>query len=416
MGGRRLGALNTLPRFFLSCLVTAVMLLIAVHAEAHNRSQSFSSWTVSDDSLEFVFTVKAREVTRLPPLEGGLRSLEALLLAHLQHNTSVRADEDACPAVGAPRALAAAPGYLRVGWSFHCPIGAPKTIRLDSFFAVAPSHVHYARIAFGDELPTEYLFTDKLREQGVARANDRFDSFYHAFAQYTTLGLEHIFNGVDHIAFLLALLLICQRLREVIWMVSGFTLGHSITLSLAALGWLVPNVSVIEALIGFTIALVALENVGAVTRANRQLAYGAIAILGIMALVSIGWDRGLPLLTLSGLVLFTIAYLPLSDSRQRAVKLRPMLTLAFGLIHGFGFAGVLTEIGLPEQRLLPALAGFNLGVELGQLVIVAALWYAARSVQLFGLTQNYRAWPHAASAVLCALGSYWFVVRSFALA
>ena len=135
-----------------------------------------------------------------------------------------------------------------------------------------------------------------------------------------------------------------------------------------------------------------------------------------MALVSIGWGRGLPLLTLSGLVLFTIAYLPLSDSRQRAVTLRPLLTLAFGLIHGFGFASVLTEIGLPEQRLLPALAGFNLGVELGQLLIVATLWYAARSVQRFGLMQNYRAWPHAASAVLCALGSYWFVARSFALA
>lgn len=408
--------MNTASRFFLSCVVTAVTLMISFHAEAHNRSQSFSSWTVSDDKLEMLFTIKAREVTRLPPLEGELRSLEALLVTHLEHNISVGAGEGACPAAGPPIALSAAPGYLRVGWTFHCPIGATRTIRLDSFFAVAPSHVHYARIAFGDEVPKQYLFTDKLREQVVTRVNDRFDNFYHAFAQYTALGMEHIFSGIDHIAFLLALLLLFRRLREVIWMVSGFTVGHSITLSLAALGWVAPDVLVVEALIGFTIALVALENIGAVTKANRQLSYGVIAILGIMALVSVGWDRGLPLLTLSGLVVFTIAYLPLSDSRRSAVTLRPLLTLAFGLIHGFGFASVLTEIGLPEQRLLPALAGFNLGVELGQLVIVAALWYTARWIKLFGLTQNRRVWLDTASAMLFALGSYWFVARSFALA
>lgn len=406
--------MNTLPRFYLCCVVTAVTLIFGVYAEAHNRSQSFSSWTFSDEKLEMVYTVKAREVTRLPPLEGELLSLEALLLAHLQHTISVHTDNDVCPAVGLPTALSATPGYVRVGWAFQCPIAAIKTIRNDSFFAVAPSHIHYARIAFGEKLPEEYLFTENVRHHNVAHTNSRMDSFYRAFMQYTALGIEHILGGLDHIAFLVALMLLFRQLREVIWMVSGFTLGHSITLSFAALGLVVPNISVIEALIGFTIALVALENIGAVTKINRQLSYGVSALLGIMALASTAWGRGLPLLTVSGLVLFTLAYLSLSGSQHSAAKMRPLLTLVFGLIHGFGFASVLSEIGLPENRLVTALAGFNLGVELGQVLIVSAVWYTARLVHRIGVIKSYRTWLDTASAALCGLGSYWFVARSFA--
>jgi hypothetical protein len=402
------------PGIFLSACAIAFFLLVGEHAEAHGRSQSFSSWTVAENAVEMRFTVTAREVTRLPPLEGEWRTLEALLLAHLDHSVHIRADGQACLAAGPPRALPAAPGYVRAQLTFGCPDVADRTVRIDSFFAVAPSHVHYARIAFGDEGPKEYLFTDDSRELDVTEARNRFDTFYRAFAQYTALGLEHIFGGLDHIAFLLALLLLSRRLREVIWMVSGFTLGHSITLSLAALGWVVPHAMIVEALIGFTIVIVALENVGAVTATSRQLAYAAAAALITMALVSVGWETGLPLLTMCGLVLFTIAYLPLADSRETAVTLRPVLTIAFGLVHGFGFAGVLSEIGLPDGRLVAALAGFNVGVELGQILIVAALWYTALWIRAYKPMRDYRVSLNAASAVLCALGSYWFVARSFA--
>ena len=95
-------------------------------------------------------------------------------------------------------------------------------------------------------------------------------------------------SGVDHLAFVLALLLLCRRVREVVFMVSGFTLGHSLTLSLAVLGVVEPNVPVIEALIGFTIALVAAENIGITSGTGRRL--GLIAGLG---LVGCGLLRGL---------------------------------------------------------------------------------------------------------------------------
>jgi hypothetical protein len=388
-------------------------LVFGPHALAHNRSQSFSSWTISDGAAEVLFTVKSREVTRLPPLEGNLLSLDELFTAHLGKTVSVATQQGYCQAAGAPRALPAAPGYVRVKWGFDCKGADSTTLQIDSFFTVAPSHVHYARIAIDDGLPRELLFTEEKREQTVRARISQMDSFYRAFVQYLELGVEHIFGGADHIAFLLALLLLFRRLRDLVWVVSGFTVGHSITLSLAALGLVVPDVSVVEAMIGFTIALVAAENIGAITGTNRQFGYGLAIVLLTMALVSLVWGRGLPLLALCGLLIFTLAYMPLSGDKQFAIRMRPLLTLVFGMIHGFGFASVLVEIGLPQDRLLAALAGFNIGVELGQVVIVSTVWFSSRWIIKSGLVRSYRTAFDSVSAALCGLGLFWFVSRSF---
>jgi len=390
-------------------------LFFCAQAEAHNRSQSFSSWDINGDSLDVVFTVKAREVTRLPPLEGGLKTLDALLTAHLQRSIKVESGDQFCQSNGEPVSLPAATGYVRAKWSFSCVDQGDRTLHMDSFFSVASSHVHYAQVAFAEEVPEQYLFTDDQRSQVVNRFSSRIETFHHAFLQYAELGINHIFSGLDHIAFLLALMLLLRRLRDVVWMVSGFTLGHSITLSLAVLGLVEPDILLVEALIGFTIALVAVENLGAITRANRQLSYAVVAALSGLGLMSYLWGGSLTPLAIFGLIVFTLAYLPLSKNRSEAVAMRPFLTLVFGLIHGFGFAGLLSEIGLPEQRYLSALAGFNVGVELGQLIIVGAAWYLVSCARRFELIKNFRAIVDGASAILLAVGSYWFVVRSFAL-
>ena len=94
--------------------------------------------------------------------------------------------------------------------------------------------------------------------------------------------------------------------------------------------------------------------------------------------------------------------------------MRPLLTVLFGLVHGFGFASVLMEIGLPTERLAVALLGFNVGVEIGQLAVVALLWLAGRALAP-RLPEARRGLAlEAASAALCALGVYWFVERAFA--
>jgi hypothetical protein len=197
-------------------------------------------------------------------------------------------------------------------------------------------------------------------------------------------------------------------------MVTGFTIGHSLTLSLAVLGLVEPHVPVIEALIGFTIALVAAENVGSTAHASRLVARVGAGACAALVVVRVCTGIGLPVTTLVGLTLFSLCYLTLSDTAATAVRLRPALTVLFGLIHGFGFASVLMEVGLPRDRMLGALLGFNVGVELGQLAIVGLLW-ATGLVVTRGLSRGAREWSAALlSSGLCALGVFWFVGRGLA--
>lgn len=138
---------------------------------------------------------------------------------------------------------------------------------------------------------------------------------------YAQLGIEHILTGYDHLLFVLALTVMITAPRRLIIAVTGFTLGHSVTLSAAALGAINVPSAPVEALIAASILVLAVE----------------IAQRGRTTLTS---------------------------------KLPWLVTGAFGLLHGLGFAGALREIGLPQGATIPALAGFNAGVEIGQLAVV----------------------------------------------
>jgi hypothetical protein len=118
---------------------------------------------------------------------------------------------------------------------------------------------------------------------------------------------------------------------------------------------------------------------------------------------------------LLGLAFFTGCYGRLASNADAARRLRPALTVLFGLVHGFGFAGVLLEIGLPRKRLLSALFGFNLGVELGQLAFVALFALAASGLRRLTPERIGTLGRDAVSAALCGLGVYWFIQRGYAL-
>ena len=401
---------------FLSILL---LLFIGLPADAHNRSQSFSQWTIDNNQLQMLFTVKAREATRL--LDNRRSSLETVLAEHLSATLSVTQGDTQCAlSTGTGTGivpLSAKPGYLRLGASFNCSgslAEKPPTIQIGSFFPVASSHVHYARIAATGQSAEEYLFTESRQQHQVALAQGQWsDSLERAFTQYAALGLEHIFTGIDHIAFLLAMLLLLQPMRSLVLMVSGFTIGHSITLCLTVLGWISLDIMVVEALIGFTIALVAAENIAASTGSYRQIAIGAAALIGIMILLSLNpaTAPALPILSLLGLLIFTLSYLPGIRGQAGSIATRPALSLAFGLIHGFGFAAILQEIGLPNDQLWPALLGFNIGVELGQLIILAGIWTLVKTItKVVSVPESV---PDIGSALLCGLGLYWFIARSY---
>jgi hypothetical protein len=101
------------------------------------------------------------------------------------------------------------------------------------------------------------------------------------------------------------------------------------------------------------------------------------------------------------------------ERSERPARIRAALAFAFGLVHGFGFAGVLGEMQLPTERLAPALFGFNVGVELGQLAVVVLIWPLLRGLERLFDGRLHRLTVDAASAGICGLGLFWFITRAF---
>jgi hypothetical protein len=133
-----------------------------------------------------------------------------------------------------------------------------------------------------------------------------------------------------------------------------------------------------------------------------------------MALLALFGFTGIAASTLGGMTLFTLCYFGLLRRTERPARLRFAIAFAFGLVHGFGFAGVLIDIALPTGRLVPALLGFNLGVEVGQLVLVLAIWPLLRDLSQLRAGRPHRLLVEAGSAGLCSVGLFWFLTRAFA--
>jgi hydrogenase/urease accessory protein HupE len=177
-------------------------------------------------------------------------------------------------------------------------------------------------------------------------------------SSYTRLGVEHILSGVDHLLFVLALLFLVGFNRRLIATITAFTLAHSLTLALGALGWLTLRSPPVEATIALSIVLVAGEAL------HRR------------ATLARRWPA--------------------------------LVAFLFGLVHGLGFAGALKEIGLPQNHLSVALLTFNVGVELGQLLVVGVAWVAYRAAA------DRPKLVFARPAALYAIGSvaaYWSIGR-----
>jgi hypothetical protein len=159
--------------------------------------------------------------------------------------------------------------------------------------------------------------------------------------------------------------------------------------------------------------LVAVENSwlasGRVRAVPWTLGAGLVSLV-VLAALGIG---GLGPVTLAGIALFSVCYFAMLERSGRPARLRVAIAFAFGLVHGFGFAGVLAELELPRERLARALFGFNLGVEAGQLVVVSVLWPLLRALSRVRDGRPHRLLVETASAAVCGLGLFWFVIRTF---
>ena len=246
-----------------------------------------------------------------------------------RHVTVAVNDMDCAAAPGSVQAPSPTRPTIVVTIDYACP-GPPGTLSLtDNVFDVlGPDHHTLATVQWS-EGREQLVFEPDHRKARIVLGADTAVSPESGSARsspiaFFHLGVEHILTGYDHILFLFALMLRGGRLRSLLGIVTAFTLAHSITLALAVLGVVVVPSAIIEPVIALSIAYVALENI----------------------------------------------------FRRRAAAGRWAVSFVFGLVHGFGFAGALLELGLPPSGIVGSLMFFNLGVEAGQALVVATLFPA----------------------------------------
>lgn len=210
------------------------------------------------------------------------------------------------------------------------------------------------------DMYTVYLQPGKtselIRLEGVVH-----QSAWQVFSNYVAIGFQHILpKGLDHILFVVGLFLLSLKMSTLLWQITSFTIAHSVTLALGILGLVNISADIVEPLIALSIVYVCVENI-------------------------------------------------LSDKLH---SWRPVIIFSFGLLHGLGFASVLIEIGLSSNYFISGLIAFNLGLELGQLSVIAICFFA------MAVWFRHKSWYRSritvpASGIIALIGAYWFIERAF---
>ena len=301
-------------------------------------------------------------------------------------------------------------GYVTLFWNLLC---GPEetTINYNLFFDKDSSHTHISTFIINSAPNPEKVFSISYKnwKEGDRKVDET--SSFDSFNDYLELGFKHILSGFDHLAFLLALLVLNLKIRKLIMIVTGFTIGHSITLALGSLNLIQPSSQLVEALIGYSIIIIAIECVASISNNHKLFNHYLVWMWALLLGGIFFFGNQKFLIGLLGVALFSYCYFELS-SRYKESSLTILVTCLFGLVHGFGFAGNLSTIGLMEDRLLPAIFGFNLGVELGQIlvliVLTSALFFLKRIIDKD--MNDIRV--YIASGLSC-VGMFWFLERLF---
>jgi len=390
--------------------LAVLVLIFSTLIISHQRSESYSRIDITNDKnliVEIDFNVQISVLSRIK--SNFDQSWESKLQEEILNNYKV---QGSCELDQGPYLRSSlATGYVSLRWRQVCDKESAE-ILFNLFFSEDSTHVHIATINIDEQPYPEKIFTVSSKSWTQSSAfNKEKSSAYSSFYDYLELGVKHILTGLDHIAFLLGLLLLNLKARTLIIVITGFTVGHSITLALGALNYITPASTFVEALIGYSIVIVAIECVASITKQyalyNRYILYSWILFILFFSL----FGSQKYIFGLLGLGLFSYCYFGLSESFKNQ-KLILIVTMLFGLVHGFGFAGNLSSIGLMQERFIPALIGFNLGVEVGQILIILsflALIYLLKRLINFRveLLRIYTA------SGLASLGIFWFVERLF---
>lgn len=293
-------------------IVLTLLILLAAAVSAHEiRPAYLRIQQVDDQSYDFLFRVPSR---------GSMR-----LAIFVVMPDNCRMDGDIVTWQQS--------GMIVERWSSECSRGlAGGNVAIAGLDATLTDVLfHYERLNGTTQVA-------RLTPESTAVSVSDSESWQEVVGTYTFLGIEHILLGIDHLLFVLALLMIVPNLRTLIWMITAFTVAHSLTLGAATLGLVNVSPAPLEAVISLSILFVAIEIVH--------------------------WRQG----------------------KEGITRKKPwIVAFLFGLLHGFGFAGALANIGLPEHAIPLALLFFNVGVEIGQLAFVGAVllvWAILRRVRL----------------------------------
>jgi len=348
-----------------ACLLAAVALMSwSAEVSAHPAPFSYLDIVFRGGAIEGSLTVHIIDVAH----ELGISPPEKLLDESLIERERQRIGE-----ILEPRIMLRSDHRITVQWQsiqlmrdelalrlkYRIPNEHPGALTIDThLFPYDPIHQTFVNI-YED---------NTLRQQVIFSANSNEHTYYLGTAQgalavmrtFIPSGTHHILIGPDHILFLIGLLLLGGSWMALVRIVTAFTIGHSITLSLAALNLVTPPATIIEPAIALSIVFVGADNL----------------------------VRG--------------------DGRD----LRAWAALTFGLVHGFGFANVLREFGLPREALGWSLFSFNFGVEIGQLAVVLLVASILAAIRRRSDVAGARV-AVAGSVVVIAAGTYWFVQRVF---
>jgi hydrogenase/urease accessory protein HupE len=348
--------------------VVAGLWLLPATANAHDVSLSCSDFVVeANGTVRAQVAFSRGEAARLagarggsdPSSSGGAVFDREAFRRRVTDGIVIRADGEPCDRASAS-ASDDATSPLGVSLAFRCKAPEHRVEVELLFLGDLPSDArHLLQIRDGAGSVSESVSSSRrsarLIVRGAAAGGQRV-GLARELLDAVRIGVEHILTGWDHLLFLAALVLGTATVRGLVGTISAFTVAHSITLALAALGVVAPSVRWVEPTIAASIVCVAAENL----------------------------------------------------LRYRPGRRWPV-ALAFGLVHGFGFAGALRELALDRNRMLPTLVGFNAGVEVGQLGVLAVALHLLATLRKRGALTG--PWNRRASASIGAIGAVLLVTR-----
>jgi hypothetical protein len=377
---------------FVGGLLVCVFMLVTRHAFAHNPDTSYARVAIADNQIEVRLTLDLFTLQKIRPVDADgdqlvtraeLDAAAPEVVKFLRDFVRLEIDGqlvnigESSPASmpsGTGDSIAAADWHTANGlvtFTFHHLLRKPAhdvALLFDFFDTVGARHTVLGALEYRGrteevtftETEPDYLFDTAYAagKNALPPSSNSQPSIMGSVGRFIKLGVEHIFLGYDHICFLLALLVV-SRFREMLKIITSFTVAHSITLIVAGLG---------------------------IARLPSRLVECGIAL--------------------------TIIYVAFDNLRRKSTAHRWLLTFGFGLVHGFGFASVLSELGLPAVGRVRCLLAFNIGVEIGQLAIVSValpiLWLLAKR-------QLQARVAFAVSVIVGLFGMGWFIERAFGL-